>query len=185
MTAVAPKVSDTLTLFQPGWVGADSAQHWRGAPKFSLPLRPCLYLNKVNISIFSNLEETPKHVVPGEVNTTSPGLGTDGSANNTNSKKVIVNGNATATTAAQVANDTNSERIKYVYVREHEHMHHGHSHAHSHIHSAPDSISSVAYMVRNSQIFIFWKKKTLNDKKLEMNVLISRENLQLLKIAPK
>jgi len=40
--------------------------------------------------------------------------------------------------------DTN---VKYVYVREHEHMHHGHSHAHSHIHSAPDSISSVAYMV--------------------------------------
>lgn len=92
-------------------------------------------------------EETPKHVVPGEVNTTSPGPGTEGSVNNTNSKKVIINGNATATTAAQVANDTNSERIKYVYVREHEHMHHGHSHAHSHIHSAPDSISSVAYMV--------------------------------------
>ena len=108
-----------------------------------------MYLNKVNIFIIPNLEETPKHVVPGEVNTTIPGLGTDGSANNTNSKKVIVNGNATATTAAQVANDTNSERIKYVYVREHEHMHHGHSHAHSHIHSAPDSISSVAYMVRN------------------------------------
>ena len=107
-----------------------------------------VYLNRVNIFIIPNLEETPKHVVPGEVNTTIPGLGTDGSANNTNSKKVIVNGNATATTAAQVANDTNSERIKYVYVREHEHMHHGHSHAHSHIHSAPDSISSVAYMVR-------------------------------------
>ena len=27
-TAVAPKFSDTLTLFQPG--GADSAHHWRG-----------------------------------------------------------------------------------------------------------------------------------------------------------
>ena len=26
---VAPKFSDTLTLFQPGW-GADSAHHWRG-----------------------------------------------------------------------------------------------------------------------------------------------------------
>ena len=41
----------------------------------------------------------------------------------------------------------NDENVKYVYVREHEHMHHGHSHVHSHIHSAPDSISSVAYMV--------------------------------------
>jgi len=40
-----------------------------------------------------------------------------------------------------------SNNIKYVYVREHEHVHHGHSHAHSHIHSAPDSISSVAWMV--------------------------------------
>lgn len=40
-----------------------------------------------------------------------------------------------------------SNNVKYVYVREHEHMHHGHSHAHSHIHSAPDSISSVAWMV--------------------------------------
>ena len=127
-----------------------------------------MYLNKLNIFIFSNLEETPKHVVPGEVNTASPGPGTEGSANNTNSKKVIINGNAAATTAAQVANDTNSERIKYVYVREHEHMHHGHSHAHSHIHSAPDSISSVAYMVRK-----FLEKKLLNDIKLEMNVLIS------------
>ena len=27
-TGVAPKFSDTLTLFQPG--GADSAHHWRG-----------------------------------------------------------------------------------------------------------------------------------------------------------
>ena len=29
-TLVALKVSGTLTLFQPGWVGADSAHHWRG-----------------------------------------------------------------------------------------------------------------------------------------------------------
>ena len=119
-----------------------------------------MYLNNVDIFIFSNLEETPKHVVAGEVNTTSPGPGPEGSANNTNSKKVIINGNAAATTAAQVANDTNSERIKYVYVREHEHMHHGHSHAHSHIHSAPDSISSVAYMVRNflEKKIVKWQK---------------------------
>ena len=29
-TAVAPKFSDTLTLFQPGGGEADSAHHWRG-----------------------------------------------------------------------------------------------------------------------------------------------------------
>jgi len=46
-----------------------------------------------------------------------------------------------------IATPTNQKYTKYVYVREHEHMHHGHSHAHSHIHSAPDSISSVAWMV--------------------------------------
>ncbi|CAB4055286.1 AAR2 [Lepeophtheirus salmonis] len=34
-----------------------------------------------------------------------------------------------------------------VFIREHEHVHHGHSHAHSHFHSAPNSISSVAWMV--------------------------------------
>jgi len=45
------------------------------------------------------------------------------------------------------AQHSDEANVKYVYVREHEHMHHGHSHAHSHIHSAPDSISSVAYMV--------------------------------------
>lgn len=45
------------------------------------------------------------------------------------------------------AQQSDEANVKYVYVREHEHMHHGHSHAHSHIHSAPDSISSVAYMV--------------------------------------
>ena len=108
-----------------------------------------IYLT-INIFIIPQIEETPKHVVPGEAHATPDG---DNITNNSNSKKVVINGNAATTTAAQVANDTNSERIKYVYVREHEHMHHGHSHAHSHIHSAPDSISSVAYMVRKPTNF--------------------------------
>ena len=94
-------------------------------------------------------EETPKHVLLNEKNAAviakapvknGKGITLNGNAN-------VINGNATTTQVAN--NDTNSDRIKYVYVREHEHMHHGHSHAHSHIHSAPDSISSVAYMVRN------------------------------------
>eukprot|EP00096_Caligus_rogercresseyi_P008607 TRINITY_DN2777_c0_g1_i1.p1 TRINITY_DN2777_c0_g1~~TRINITY_DN2777_c0_g1_i1.p1 ORF type:complete len:504 (-),score=161.64 TRINITY_DN2777_c0_g1_i1:356-1867(-) len=39
------------------------------------------------------------------------------------------------------------EGYETVFIREHEHVHHGHSHAHSHFHSAPNSISSVAWMV--------------------------------------
>lgn len=70
--------------------------------------------------IFCLLDETPKHV-----NAEEPCL--------------VSNGN--------VESGSSEGKVKYVYVREHEHMHHGHSHAHSHIHSAPDSISSVAYMV--------------------------------------
>ena len=34
-----------------------------------------------------------------------------------------------------------------VIISQHEVVHHGHSHAHSHVHSAPDNISSVAWMV--------------------------------------
>ena len=34
-----------------------------------------------------------------------------------------------------------------VIISQHEVVHHGHSHAHSHIHSAPENISSVAWMV--------------------------------------
>ena len=34
-----------------------------------------------------------------------------------------------------------------VIISEHEVAHHGHSHAHSHLHSAPENISSVAWMV--------------------------------------
>ena len=55
---------------------------------------------------------------------TSPVTGTGGSANNSNSKKVMINNSDAAATAAQVANDTNSEGIKCVFIREHEHMHH-------------------------------------------------------------
>ena len=54
----------------------------------------------------------------------SPVTGIGGFANDSISKKVIMNGNTSAATAAQVANNTNSERIKYVFLREHEHMHH-------------------------------------------------------------
>ena len=88
----------------------------------------------------------------------------------------VINGNATTTQVAN--NDTNSDRIKYVYVREHEHMHHGHSHAHSHIHSAPDSISSVAYMVRNIYIETVTKETTQEPKRLLM------KNPQFLKFWP-
>ena len=55
---------------------------------------------------------------------TSPVTGTGGSANNSNSKKVIINSHAAVGAAAQDANYTNSERIKCVFVREHKHMHH-------------------------------------------------------------
>ena len=34
-----------------------------------------------------------------------------------------------------------------VILREHENQHHGHSHSHGHVHSAPDNLSSVAWMV--------------------------------------
>ena len=34
-----------------------------------------------------------------------------------------------------------------VIISQHEVVHHGHSHAHSHVHSAPENISSVAWMV--------------------------------------
>ena len=34
-----------------------------------------------------------------------------------------------------------------VIISQHEVVHHGHSHAHSHLHSAPENISSVAWMV--------------------------------------
>ena len=34
-----------------------------------------------------------------------------------------------------------------VIISQHEFHHHGHSHAHYHTHSAPDNISSVAWMV--------------------------------------
>ncbi|XP_012274150.1 zinc transporter foi isoform X2 [Orussus abietinus] len=34
-----------------------------------------------------------------------------------------------------------------VIIREHENKHHGHTHSHGHVHSAPDSMSSVAWMV--------------------------------------
>ena len=55
---------------------------------------------------------------------TSPVTGTGGSANNSNSKKVIIYSNAAVAAVAQVANYTNSEWIKCLFVREHEHMHH-------------------------------------------------------------
>ncbi len=77
-----------------------------------------------------NLEETPKHVI--DTKDIKEPIAT------------IVNGNSNHQHKPQ---DQENNGVKYVYVREHEHMHHGHSHAHSHIHSAPDSISSVAYMV--------------------------------------
>ncbi|KAK0073466.1 hypothetical protein PV325_009691, partial [Microctonus aethiopoides] len=34
-----------------------------------------------------------------------------------------------------------------VIIREHENKHHGHTHSHGHVHAAPDSMSSVAWMV--------------------------------------
>lgn len=42
--------------------------------------------------------------------------------------------------------DTFSDRDT-VIISQHEVAHHGHSHAHSHLHSAPENISSVAWMV--------------------------------------
>ncbi|KAG8039597.1 hypothetical protein G9C98_008240 [Cotesia typhae] len=40
------------------------------------------------------------------------------------------------------------ERDSYtVIIREHENKHHGHTHSHGHVHAAPDSMSSVAWMV--------------------------------------
>eukprot|EP00092_Neocalanus_flemingeri_P107182 GFUD01137564.1.p1 GENE.GFUD01137564.1~~GFUD01137564.1.p1 ORF type:complete len:493 (-),score=130.07 GFUD01137564.1:518-1996(-) len=46
----------------------------------------------------------------------------------------------TTTTLADPDHDT-------VIISQHEVVHHGHSHAHSHLHSAPENISSVAWMV--------------------------------------
>lgn len=41
-----------------------------------------------------------------------------------------------------------SESESYtVILRTHENKHHGHSHTHGHVHSAPKSMSSVAWMV--------------------------------------
>ncbi|XP_054280655.1 zinc transporter foi-like [Macrosteles quadrilineatus] len=45
-------------------------------------------------------------------------------------------------------NDENQSDERYtVIIREHENVHHGHSHTHGHVHSAPQSMSSVAWMV--------------------------------------
>lgn len=42
----------------------------------------------------------------------------------------------------------NDERESYtVIIREHENKHHGHTHSHGHVHAAPESMSSVAWMV--------------------------------------
>ncbi|XP_011268005.1 zinc transporter foi isoform X2 [Camponotus floridanus] len=46
------------------------------------------------------------------------------------------------------ANVSLNESESYtVIIREHENKHHGHSHSHGHVHSAPESMSSVAWMV--------------------------------------
>ena len=47
---------------------------------------------------------------------------------------------STTSTLADPDHDT-------VIISQHEVVHHGHSHAHSHLHSAPQNISSVAWMV--------------------------------------
>ncbi|KAG8283518.1 hypothetical protein J6590_014037 [Homalodisca vitripennis] len=45
-------------------------------------------------------------------------------------------------------NDGSQTDDRYtVIIREHENVHHGHSHTHGHVHSAPQSMSSVAWMV--------------------------------------
>ncbi|XP_072760446.1 zinc transporter foi isoform X4 [Anoplolepis gracilipes] len=49
---------------------------------------------------------------------------------------------------ADGANVSLNESESYtVIIREHETKHHGHSHSHGHVHSAPESMSSVAWMV--------------------------------------
>ncbi|KAL6441966.1 hypothetical protein ACFW04_002373 [Cataglyphis niger] len=49
---------------------------------------------------------------------------------------------------ADGANVSLNESESYtVILREHENRHHGHSHSHGHVHSAPESMSSVAWMV--------------------------------------
>ncbi|XP_029672303.1 zinc transporter foi isoform X2 [Formica exsecta] len=49
---------------------------------------------------------------------------------------------------ADGANASLNESESYtVILREHETKHHGHSHSHGHVHSAPESMSSVAWMV--------------------------------------
>ncbi|XP_029171895.1 zinc transporter foi-like isoform X2 [Nylanderia fulva] len=50
--------------------------------------------------------------------------------------------------SADGANASLNESESYtVIIREHETKHHGHSHSHGHVHSAPESMSSVAWMV--------------------------------------
>ncbi|XP_051174555.1 zinc transporter foi-like [Leptopilina boulardi] len=45
-------------------------------------------------------------------------------------------------------NEVLNEAESYtVIIREHENKHHGHTHSHGHVHSAPESMSSVAWMV--------------------------------------
>lgn len=44
-------------------------------------------------------------------------------------------------------NSSNETESYTVIIREHENKHHGHTHSHGHVHAAPESMSSVAWMV--------------------------------------
>lgn len=46
-----------------------------------------------------------------------------------------------------IENSINEKESYTVIIREHENKHHGHTHSHGHVHSAPNSMSSVAWMV--------------------------------------
>ena len=52
-----------------------------------------------------------------------------------------------STTTSSLVDNTSTDTRETVIISQHEVLHHGHSHAHAHLHSAPQNISSVAWMV--------------------------------------
>uniref|UniRef100_A0A1B6KB35 Zinc transporter foi n=1 Tax=Graphocephala atropunctata TaxID=36148 RepID=A0A1B6KB35_9HEMI len=68
--------------------------------------------------------------------------------NNTNGPDLTKENEVSTQKALLDTNDGNHTDDRYtVIIREHENVHHGHSHTHGHVHSAPQSMSSVAWMV--------------------------------------
>ena len=66
--------------------------------------------------------------------------------------KTLFPDNATSSCSAGLGSSSTTSTLAdpdhdMVIISQHEVVHHGHSHAHSHLHSAPENISSVAWMV--------------------------------------